>query len=190
MTPRFVIAGVGNLDPIEQGSLSRMCGVYSVLNAIQLALYPERLSKPELQRLYRHALGYLSRRRQLQRVLGIGMGYDIWTELRDELIAYINETLVLSLKPTPTLRGSAATDRKRAIKQIKKSLRRGRPVLVLLGGMLDHYSVFCGYTDQRLILFDSDGLRWVNADSVGLGERSRRTHWLLSDYTSTLCEEW
>jgi hypothetical protein len=167
-----------------------MCGVYSVLNAIQLVLYPQRLKKAELQRLYRHALGYLSGRRQLQRVLGIGMGYDVWTELRDELITYINGTYGLSLKPTRTLSRSAARDRRRAIEHIKKSLRRGRPVLTLLGGTLDHYSVFCGYTDQRLILFDSDRLRWVKADNVGLGERSRRTHWILPEYTSTLCEEW
>lgn len=190
MTARYMLAGARKLDPIEQGDLSRMCGVYSVLNAIQLALYPQQLEKPELQRLYRHALGHLGRRRQLQRVLGIGMGYDIWTELRDALVTYVNETHGLSFEPTRTLLRSAARDRRRAIEQIKKSLRRGRPVLTLLGGTLDHYSVFCGYTDQRLILFDSDGLRWVQADNVGLGERSRRTHWLLPDYTSTLGEPW
>ena len=111
-------------------------------------------------------------------------------ELRDELVAYMNETYGLTLKSKRTLRRSAATDRRRAVQQIKKSLRGDAPCSALLGGTLDHYSVFCGYTDQRQILFDSDGLRWVTADNIGLGERSRRTHWLLPDYTSTLFEEW
>lgn len=190
MRASYMLAGVTALEPIQQGTLSRMCGLYSVLNAIQLALFPQRLSKLELQRLYRHAITYLSRKRQLQRVLGIGMGYELWTELRDHLLTRINTMYNMSLQPTPTLMGSAARDRRRAIHQIKKAVRRGRPVLALFGGTLDHYSVVCGYTDQRLLLFDSAGLSWVNAANVGLGEHSRCSHWLLAKYTATLGENW
>ncbi len=167
-----------------------MCGLYSVLNAIQLAIYPQRLTKAELQQLYTHAVRYLSRRRQLQRVLGIGMGYNVWTALRDELITHFNMMHGVQLEPSQTLLRSAAKDRKRAIQQIKKAVRRGRPVLAMFGGTLDHYSVFCGFTEQRLMLFDSSRLSWVKADNVGLGEHSRRSHWLLADCTFTLTENW
>ena len=190
MTTRHILTGASHLVPLQQGNLSNMCGLYSVLNAIQLAVYPRRLTKPELQRLYRLAIKHLSRRKQLQGVLGIGMGYQLWTELRDVLIAHANSCYGFSLKPTFTLSGTATTDRKRALRKITKALRRGRPVLAHFGGALEHYSVVCGYADQKLFLFDSSGLNWVQADNVGLGEQSRRRHQILAEYTFTLVEDW
>lgn len=190
MSTSHMLAGVGQLEPLQQGNLSNMCGLYSVLNAIQLAVYPQRLTRPELQRLYRHAIEHLSHRKQLTGVLGIGIEYELWTELRDELVAHINTHYGLSLKPTLTLTGTAATDRKRALKKIRRMLQRGRPVLAHFGGALDHYSVLCGYTDEKLFLFDSSRLSWVQADNVGLGEHSRQRHWLMANYTSALFEDW
>lgn len=49
-----MLAGVGQLKPLQQGNLSNMCGLYSVLNAVQLAVYPQRLTRPELQYLLSH----------------------------------------------------------------------------------------------------------------------------------------
>lgn len=190
MIEHHIVPGARHLKPVLQGTLSRLCGVYSVLNAIQLCLYPERLNGAEMQRLYRHAIHYLSRRKQLSRVIGVGMAYQLWMEATAELIAYVNAAYDTEITASRILKGSAATDRQRAIRQIKKSLRRGRPVVALLGGTLNHYSVFCGYTASRLLLFDSSGLSWVRADNVGLGEHSRRTHWLLAEYTSSIAEHW
>lgn len=190
MAPRFILPGATELRPLQQGKLSSMCGLYSVLNCIQLALYPQRLTRPELQRIYRHAIQHLSRRRQLKQVLGIGMEHELWMELRDQLIACVNDTYHTSLKPAATLTGAGTADRRRALDQIKRDLRAGGPVLACFGGALDHYSVVCGYTDQRLVLFDSSGMRWIRAENVGLGERSRRRHWILGECTSTVVDDW
>ena len=167
-----------------------MCGLYSILNALQLSLFPKRLSKADLQQIYVHAIEFLSRRRQLKRVLGGGMDYGVWNELRDELVAFTNQTFDISLKPTPALVGTAATDRRRMIEKLKRDVYGGNPVLAGFGGVLDHYSVICGYTPQRLMLFDSSGLAWIRCDSLGLGESSSRRHWLLTECTSTLVDEW
>lgn len=167
-----------------------MCGLYSLLNGILLALYPQRLSRPQLQQIYRHAIEHLSRRRKLKQVLGVGIDYELWTELRDEVITYVNAAHHVSLKPTPTLPGSAATDRSRMIGKVKKDLQCGSPVLALFGGALDHYSVICGYTSQRLMLFDSSGLYWIKSDNLGLGEHSRRRHWIVADCTATIIDDW
>lgn len=35
-----------------------------------------------------------------------------------------------------------------------------------LGGALGHYTVFPGLTDQRLLLFDSSGLRWIETAAL------------------------
>jgi hypothetical protein len=187
---RFILPGVTQLKPLQQGNLSSMCGLYSVLNCIQLALYPERLSKPELQCIYRHAIEHLSRRRQLKRVLGTGIEHELWTDLRDQLITSANDAYHTALKATATLTGKGTSDRRRAIAQIQKALRSGTPVMASFGGTLDHYSVFCGYTDQRLMLFDSSGLCWIGADNVGLGEHSPRRHWIVADCTSSIVDDW
>lgn len=185
-----ILAAAQDLRPLQQGKLSSMCGLYSVLNALQLSIFPRRLSKPELQRIYRHAVEFLSRRRQLKRVLGAGIEYWLWEELRAELIAYVNTSYDMSLKAVPTLRGAASVDRRRMIAKLAKDLRGGSPVLAGFGGALDHYSVVCGYTPQRLMLFDSSGLHWITADNVGVGEFSRRRHWIIADYTTTIFDDW
>ncbi len=185
-----MLAGATELKPLQQGKLSALCGLYSILNCIQLALYPRRLSRPELKRIYLHAIAHLSRRRQLIRVLGIGMEYERWIELQNELIAYVNDAYRMALNPTMTLTGTAAFNRQRAIDRIKRNLCRSSHVLAVFGGLLNHYSVICGYTEQRLVLFDSSGLRWIQADNLGLGESSRRSHWISADYTLTMADDW
>lgn len=190
MRPRYTLPGVYELRPLRQGNLSSMCGLYSLLNGILLALYPQRLSRPQLQQIYRHAIGHLSRKRKLKQVLGVGIEYELWAELRDELIGYVNTTHDATLKPDATLVGTAAKDRRRAIDHIRKTLYSGSPILAGFGGALDHYSVICGYTEHRLMLFDSSSFHWIRADNLGLGEYSRRRHWILAECTSTLVDDW
>ena len=190
MRSSHILVGSTQLKPLSQGKLSSMCGLYSILNALQLSLFPRRLVKPELQQVYLHAIAFLSRRRQLKRVLGTGMVYEVWDELRDELVAFTNKAFDVSLKPTPTLLGTAAIDRRRMIEKLKRDVHGGSPILAGFGGVLDHYSVICGYTPQRLLLFDSSGLAWIKADNLGLGEQSRRRHWILAECTSTLVDDW
>lgn len=167
-----------------------LCGLYSVLNALQLALYPQRLSRPELQRIYLRAIDHLSRRRQLKRVIGIGVDYPLWAELQIELIIYVNQAYGLSLKRCAILTGTAVKNRQRAIGQIKSNLCRGSPVLAGFGGILNHYSVIAGYTAERLILFDSSNLKWIAVGKLGLGEGSRRTHWILPDQMVAILDDW
>lgn len=167
-----------------------LCGLYSVLNSIQLALYPRRLARPELQRIYVRAIEHLSRRRQLKRVIGVGVDYPLWAKLQTELIAYVNQIYGASLNAAATLQGTAVRDRKRAIDTIKRAIGGGSPVLAGFGGVLDHYSVIAGYTGERLILFDSSGLQWIQAENLGLGEGSPRTHWILPDQTMSVVDDW
>ncbi len=93
-------------------------------------------------------------------------------------------------RATATLVGTAAKDRGRAIQHIRKSLRGGSPILAGFGGTLDHYSVICGYTEHRLMLFDSSSFRWIPTNNLGLGEYSSRRHWILPDQTSTIIDDW
>jgi len=43
--------------------------------------------------------------------------------------------------------------------------------------------VICGVAGERLLLFDSDGLKWLAIDGVGLGQASTRRHWIAAEST-------
>jgi len=187
---RHILPGARELTPFKQGNLSMLCGLYSILNSIQLALYPHRLTRPQIQRIYLDAVHHLSRRRQLKRVIGEGLIYETWAELQIELLDFVNKAHGKSLIRKAILTGSAAQNRQRTVQQIKKQLWSGSPVLAGFGGILDHYSVIAGYTERRLILFDSSGLEWIQADNLGLGEGSRRPHWILPDQTVAIEDDW
>ena len=167
-----------------------LCGLYSILNSIQLVLYPHRLTRPQIQAIYLAAVQHLSRRRQLKRAISEGLVYEVWAELQIELLAYVNKAHGKSLIRIPALTGPAGRNRQRAVLTIKRQLWAGSPVLAGFGGLLDHYSVIAGYTERRLILFDSAGLKWIQANNLGLGEGSRRTHWILPDQTMAIEDEW
>jgi hypothetical protein len=178
------------LKPLVQGNLSRLCGLYSLINSIRLAAYPKVFRKNELQDLYSEVIWDLSRRRQLKRVLGVGMTEELWLSVGAALIHHVNDTHGTALKLTPVINGAAKHDRERALRAIRRTIARGTPVLASLGGALNHYSAFCGYTPSRLMVFDSSGLRWVEAKQVGLGERSRRRHWISHHGTVAITDDW
>jgi hypothetical protein len=184
------LSGLTGLKPLRQGNLSRLCGLYSLLNGIQLALYPERLPKPQLEELYLHAVGHLARRRQLKHVLGIGMSEDIWLQLATALVQHVGHIRGTSLIIKPILTGIARRSLPRAFHAITRTISSGSPVLVGLGGSLEHYSVIAGYTDKRLLLFDSSGFRWLEINSVGLSEGSSHRHWLSPDGVIAIIDDW
>ncbi len=178
------------LKPLQQGHMSSLCGLYSAINAVRLAIQPHRLNKTQLHVMYVRGIDGLSSRRKLKTVLGHGMNEDLWFALIGELIDYANETLNLSLKPVKTLTGDAAQNRRSAIVRVKQDVRLERPVLVCLLGALNHYSVICGYAGERLILFDSSGFRWVCAGNIGLGDNSQLTHRISAQSTFSIIDDW
>jgi hypothetical protein len=186
----FGLAGATALKPFSQGTLSKLCGLYSLLNGVQLALYPLKISGAQSEALYAHAVDHLARRRQLKRVLGEGMYEDVWLDLGRAILGRANAMFHCNLALQQTFSQRRSIGRFRAIERIKSDVRKNRPVLLSLGRTLDHYSVVCGHTRTRLKLFDSSGFRYVEAKNVGLGEESGLLHWIHAETTFTLIDEW
>lgn len=178
-----------HLKPLTQGKLSRLCGLYSILNAIQLALYPRLLSRDQLQDLYGHGIGHLSRRRQLRRVLGVGMDEGVWTELWDALAIHANHRLGSDLICSPLLRGQARRDVSKALVSVESALNDQNPVLACFGGALNHLTVIAGLTERRIQFFDSSRLCWVKIENVSLIEGGKR-HWLMPSTVVALVDDW
>lgn len=186
MTVPKAIPGAGQLEPFTQGSLSRLCGLYSILNAVQLGLYPHRLAPAQRKHLFIAAVAHLGRKRLLGKVLGVGMEEDVWLELAGAVAAHVEDRFAVRFRFRRVLTGAARSSRKQALQAIAIAVEQRRPVLVYLGGALDHYTVISGHTGERLRLFDSDGLKWLAIDGVGLGQASRRRHWIAPESTYVL----
>ena len=58
-----------------------------------------------------------------------------------------------------------------ALETLTDALFEGSALIIELRGKILHYSVIAGVTPKRLILFDSDGLRWVELRSLTLTQR-------------------
>lgn len=186
---RYIIPAATALKPLSQGDLSGLCGFYSILNAIQVVLYPQRLTRKQLQDLYLHGVAHLSRTRRLKSILGAGMDETTWLRLATALTGHVNDRYGRSLVFKQILTGTARS-RGRALHRIRTTISAGNPVLVGLGGALCHYTVLVGFTEQRLQFFDSSGFKWIAAAGVGIGEGSGRPHRLFADSVSGLFDEW
>jgi hypothetical protein len=193
MASRARLDGIKYVTPLHQGDLSNLCGLYSVLNAVQLACWRFPPTNEQLRDLLKFGFRYLSKRRLLARVVAFGMDQDVWTELGTALIDYSNELLStsLALQPLPLRSGPPKPDSApEAVRILKGTLFEGHPILCGFGGALDHYTVLSGYSAQRLTLFDSSGFHWIDQRSIGSSERSGKRHWLYADSARAVVDTW
>ena len=47
------LPGLDTLKPARQGQLDRLCGIYAIINAMELALYPTQRLMPSQRKLAR-----------------------------------------------------------------------------------------------------------------------------------------
>lgn len=191
--PRSRLDGLQYVKPLRQGDLSNLCGLYSVLNAVQLACWRLPPTSEQLRELLTFGVRYLTKRRLLARVMACGMDPDVWGELASALVDHSNELLGASLALEPVSLGSArsrSSNAARAVSLLKCALHKGHPVLCGFGGALSHYTVLAGYSEQRLTLFDSSGFRWIEERSIGSSERAGRRHWLYAGSARALVDAW
>jgi hypothetical protein len=185
--------GVRHVRPLRQGDLSNLCGLYSALNAVQLACWRIPPTKDQLRELICFGFGFLTKRRLLARVVAFGMDQDVWIDLATALIGHTNELLTTSLALEPLSFRSVKSKPARApeaLNMLKGALHQGHPVMCGFGGVLDHYTVLAGYSDRRLTLFDSSGLRWLDQRSIGSSERCGKRHWLYADSARAVVDTW
>lgn len=155
------------LRPYRQGDIDALCGLYAIINAVQLAVYPRRLRGRERHALFARGLEELERRDMLHTTLTSGMHFKLWHRLCRVVVAaaaeLTGELLEVIVPPPGTIR---TTDE--ALRTIRHYLRRGRPVLIELRGRLNHWTVVIGMTEARITFFDSSGHRWLMLRSIGL----------------------
>lgn len=176
----IILAGARYLEPLKQGSLDGLCGLYAIINAIRVTLYPERKLSPAQQyKLFKRGIRTYRRRRNLAKLIRSGMTERAWLEICDDLIGYANAMLGTKIAQRMVFEALEPLRIRAALGTIKRQIESGHPVLISLAGTYNHYTVVVGYRLGRLYLFDSGPYRWISARSCGTTHtRSEARHQL------------
>jgi hypothetical protein len=155
----WTIPAASELDPLPQGGLDGLCGVYSIINALPVARH-EGLPLPgrEARRLFGAALHYLYEEEDLPEVLRFGMDHPTWIALAQDLAARASTD---SVKVAVKVARKPVSPKQRHA-WIISELAQAHTVLVHLPGYC-HYSVIVAWTSSGFRLFDSHVRKRVRA---------------------------
>jgi hypothetical protein len=173
-----MLPGLKELMPAQQGSLDRLCGLYAIINAFELALYPAyRLTELQRGRLFDLGLKFVTAMRRLEPSQRHGMTERQWLKLQDAMIDIFWEISGVRLRIDRLPEPRSKVDMPELISWIGKRLDQGRPVLLILWGTYDHFTVVGGISKRSLLLFDSFGYRRVALSSLAIRKpRSKGRH--------------
>lgn len=153
------LAAAAQLQPLAQGELDGLCGLYSVINAVRLALQPYApVSERQTERMFRIGADWLAAHALLDDAVSWGMAQGPWRRMAAAVLASASRRgLQLSLQPL--LRDGRQRDA--AFASIAAAIAQQQPVLVMLHEQLHHFTVISGIGPARLTLFDSAGYRYL-----------------------------
>jgi len=164
---RVEIGARSQLDPLRQGHLDGLCGLYAIVNGLRLACagtatIPLRQSKE----LFALGLAFLARKGRLQKAIVEGLH----RRRRQALAHYLADAASCAGRQFTVERADKAemSSVDDIFDWITESLQQNKPVLIPLMGALNHLTVISGISDKRLFLFDSGGLHFVQRAGCGL----------------------
>ena len=169
MDAATLLSAAQRLKPLKQGDQDSLCCLYSIINAIRLALHPEiTLDHGQTRSLFVEGIHFLSHADALLDTIEAGMDPPLWLKLCRELTKHVSQTTGVQVHRTPLLSGLGRLRPHKVLNAIQGSLDRGAPVLLMLMGGYDHCSIAVGMTEHRMLLFDSGRLKWVKRANLGL----------------------
>lgn len=183
---RYMLPAAAALTPFRQGHVSNLCGLYSILNGLQLVLWPDyRLTRGRVAKLIQHALDVCPR--PIDYLIRHGIEDEDWIAWVMALTSHASHLSGRSIQPSFLLRGKRGANSQAGLGAIKRAIRDGQPVLVTIWGAYNHATVIAGYTHDRLRLFDSSGFQSIMLRSVGLHySRSDQRHQIVRQSAAAL----
>jgi hypothetical protein len=158
--------------PYQQGELDGLCGLYTIVNAIRLALQPHGgLSDDQAEVLFESLIRVIDDRWELASIMTNGLGDRQFTILLNTSLGIAQgitgKRLVQRRKELSRARNS-----KGRIRSTLRSLTRNSSGAVILGisGGISHWSVLSKVTERYIHFYDSDRHNRVAIDSCRLGD--------------------
>lgn len=158
--------------PYQQGRLDALCGLYALINALRVLHAPHRPLPARLCKdLFATGMEALNAKPSSRGAVHSGMTVTRQRKLaRTILKAAALSKLPKAALRTPLPRIGKVEDLDRILRE---RLSMGDVLLVCFHGRLSHHSVIVGVSPTRILLCDSDGLRFVLKSSIRLSGRDR-----------------
>lgn len=174
-THLVMLAGAEACQPLEQGDLVGLCGLYASLNAIRVVVQPvSPLDRRQVRRLMGRGAALLQEKGLLFGAIVEGMEEKVQHRLLQVTAGEAERIKGLSLaveRPALRLKRFSRQD---LLNLIDQGLGQGAAVVVGLAGAVSHYSVIVGRDAYRYILLDSHGMTWIARTSLGTARSKRR----------------
>lgn len=176
------------LDPLGQGELDGLCGLYSAINALRLLARQKgaALDWDQCHRLFRTGIELLDGEERLAHGAYRGMSLSMWRRLTDRLASQTGRMLGSRIWIERPIAPRQRVLPPAAWETIGSAIERRRPVLLLLRGAYDHFTVATALSEHRLTLFDSYGFRWVTRAACSIGATSPRKRHQLAPSSITI----
>ena len=148
----------------RQGNLDRFCSVYSVLNSMQLL--GVHLPHNKAQAMYDYIIDQLNFYNSFFDTAENGADYKRLEQIMSFAKEYVKTVFKAEItyhRPfyNTTLSFEALLD------YMKRQQSEGKSVIVRIrSNEFDHYSVFYGVSNERMRLFDSDGLPSIKLNQI------------------------
>jgi len=163
-----MLPGVVGYEPLQQGDLDDLCGLYATINAICIVMAPNRaLSDRDVRKLTRAGVRYLDNQQMFRKAFNKGMTGKLHRKLAKHMVQEAQSVTgaPLSMRRLSLVRAEA--DQGQLIQSIEEALQQGAAVMMGLHNTHDHFTVVVGSSTTRLYLADSDGLHWLPKRHVG-----------------------
>jgi len=156
-----------DLKPLRQGELDGLCGLYAVINALRLGMAETApLTNARSRELAGLAIDRMYRWRRPSSNISCGMDPKHQRALANLIAQHVSGVEADVVFERCTLDRHASIDD--AFSWVEQSLQQGKPVLALLSGAHDHFTVIRGITDRSLVLFDSAGRTRLSRAHCGI----------------------
>lgn len=167
----------------QQGDLDMLCGVYSLLNIVQL-LNP--ISKKESQKLFFKMLRHLekTKHQNLSKTIVNGLTFKDMEQLFKVFLTTENLCweVPFHIRDKPDL-NQYWNVLLNLLKVNKESC-----VFIRLRGTHNHWTIVKAMTKNSLILFDSDGLSRINRRNCCIQSNESKSHLLWPSNTVFICK--
>jgi len=146
------------LKPYEQGALSSLCGIYSIVNAMRII---RSLNNDESKAVFEEIVYYLENSKSFAVSLISGISVTVIGSIfKDVIQDRMNRSIPFQKQPDVRI-GQFWTEMKKFIDEGRAEEEK-RVILLSLGGQHDHWTIAHRITKKRVILFDSIGLRYLD----------------------------
>jgi hypothetical protein len=146
------------LKPYEQGGLSSLCGIYSIVNAMRII---RGLNNDDSKELFAQITHYLEENKNLAVSLTSGISITVIGSIFKDVIGErLNRAIPFHKRPNVRI-GEFWTEMKRFLDE-ERSKEEKRVILLSLGGEHEHWTLTHRMSNKRIILFDSIGLKHLD----------------------------